>query len=90
MSDWNELDLPFREALIDAFDVDGLAQILRYSCEGRDLEQLTGKNQARRKIVDDMIAQAVRDGWLDELAEGALAANPHTAKNHRTSASERP
>ncbi len=75
MSDWNELDLLFRNALLHAFNVNRLERMLRIHCE-QELEHLTGRNQELLKIVDDVIAHAVRDGWLDKLAEGALAANP--------------
>ena len=75
MSNWNELKRPFRNALIDAFDVDGLEAMLQHHC-ARELENLSGRNQKRPKIVDDVIAHAVRNGWLEELAAGALAENP--------------
>ena len=72
---WNELER-FRAALIDAFNVDGLEQMLRYKCGGRQLENLSGRNLPRPKIVADIIDDARREGWLDQLAAGALAANP--------------
>ncbi len=78
MSNWKEVKRPFRDALIDAFDVDGLEAMLRYHCR-YELERLTGRLQSREKIVDDVIARAVRDGWLQELVTGAIAENPtHT------------
>ena len=62
MSNWNELKRPFRDALIGAFSVDELDEMLRYHCD-HELEQLAGRDQARKKIVDDVIAHAVRAGW---------------------------
>lgn len=72
---WNQLKRPFREALIDAFNSDSLEAMLRYPPCNRELEHLTGKNQALPKIVDDVMADAVRHGWLEELSAGALRAN---------------
>jgi len=79
VSDWNELKRPFRDALIDAFNVDELDAMLRYRCQ-RELERLTSRNQARTKIVDDVIGHAVRTGWLESLVEAARDERPaHTA-----------
>ncbi len=74
MTNWNELKRPFRDALIDAFNSDGLKAMLQYRCHRR-LETLTSKNKKLPEAVDDVIDDAVRHGWLKALAEGALAAN---------------
>ncbi len=74
MPNWNDLKRPFRDALINAFDNDGLEAILRYHCN-QELELLTAKNQSRKKIVDEILIHAERNGWLQKLAEGAKVEN---------------
>jgi hypothetical protein len=79
MSDWNEIKRPFREALIAAFNRDRLAIVLQYHCDRR-LDRITSKSEGFEKNVDDVIEDAVRNGWLEKLAQGALAENElHTA-----------
>ena len=74
MTPWNELKLPFRNALIDAFDESSLAAMLQYRCHRR-LDRLSGRSEPLDNHVDKVITNAVRLGWLDCLAAGALAEN---------------
>jgi formylglycine-generating enzyme required for sulfatase activity len=79
MSTWNDLHYPFRKALIDAFTLKSLETMLQHRCHRR-LETLTGREATLPTAVDDVINAAVRTGWLDLLAEGALADNPSHAQ----------
>lgn len=74
MSDWNEIERPFREALLNAFDRSGLALVLAYHCERR-LDRISSEKVDFETNVDDVISAAVRYGWLEKLAQGALAEN---------------
>lgn len=74
MSDWNEIKRPFREALIAAFNRERLAIVLQYHCDRR-LDRITSKSEGFEKNVDDVIEDAVRNGWLEKLAQGALTEN---------------
>ena len=74
MTPWNELKLPFRNALIDAFDESSLTAMLQYRCHRR-LDRLSGRSEPLDNHVDKVITNAVRLGWLDCLAAGALAEN---------------
>lgn len=75
MSDWNEIRRPFREALISGFNWNSLAVVLRYHGPRR-LDRITSENEGFDANVDDVIDDAVRNGWLEKLAEGALEENP--------------
>jgi hypothetical protein len=75
MSDWNEIKRPFREALIAAFNWDRLALVLIYHCDRR-LDHITAKTVGFERNVDDVIEDALRNGWLEDLAKGALEENP--------------
>jgi hypothetical protein len=78
MPDWNEIRRPFRNALIDAFDWSGLSAVLLYQ-DNRRLDRITAQSEGFDKNVDDVIADAVRNGWLEKLAGSALTENPtHT------------
>jgi hypothetical protein len=79
MSTWNDLHYPFRKALIDAFTLKSLETMLQHRCDRR-LETLTGREATLPTAVDDVINAAVRTGWLDLLAKGALADNPSHAQ----------
>jgi len=72
MTTWNQLKYPFRNALINAFDMASLQTVLQYHCHKR-LETITGRDATLTQAVDDVIACAVRQGWLEQLAAGALA-----------------
>lgn len=74
MSDWKEIKRPFREALIGAFNRDRLAIVLQYHCDRR-LDRITSKSASYDKNVDDVLADAERNGWLQKLAAGALTEN---------------
>ncbi len=75
MQHWQELHSPFRESLIDAFTIHSLDALLQHHCEGRRLEVVVGRDANLVQAVDDIIADARRQGWLEMLAAGALAAN---------------
>lgn len=75
MLKWNEVRRPFREALIDAFDWDSLKIVLLYHCDERRLDRITAGIEGFDTNVDEVIADAERNGWLDKLANGALAEN---------------
>ena len=82
MSDWNEIKRPFRDALIAAFDWQGLVNVLEYHCQPRKLRDITSRNVGFETNVDEVIADAVKKGWLEKLAQGALAENKtHTGLN---------
>ena len=74
MPDWNELKRPFRDALIAAFNWQRLSVVLNYHGDRR-LDLITSPNAGFEQNVDDVIADAERNGWLEELAKGALAEN---------------
>lgn len=74
MSTWNDIKRHFRDALINAFNRDSLAIVLRYHCNRR-LDRITSKSDGFDKNVDDVIAHAEQNSWLDKLAAGALAEN---------------
>ena len=63
------------------------AHVLRYHCYGRELENLTGRNQPRTKIVDDLIARHT-DGrtlaWGNDWQDGII--NSSEARINRTTA----
>ena len=74
MSDWNEIKQSLREALIAAFNWNSLSAVLQYRCDRRP-DLISSRYEPYDKNVDDVLANAVRYGWLEQLAEGALAAN---------------
>jgi hypothetical protein len=55
MSTWKELQLPFRNALKNAFNLDSLEAMLQHQCAGRRLEELTARNANLPKAVDDIL-----------------------------------
>lgn len=65
---------PFREALINAFDQAGLARVLTFHCD-RHLYRISSEKVGFEWNVDEVINDAVRNGWLEKLAQGALAEN---------------
>jgi hypothetical protein len=74
MSEWNEIRRTFREALISGFNWNSLSLVLRYHCDRR-LDRITSQNKGFDANVDDVIDDAVRNGWLEKLAQGALEEN---------------
>lgn len=74
MSEWKDIKRPFREALISGFDWNSLARVLQFHCDRR-LDRITSKSEGFDRIVDNVIADAVRNGWLEKLAQGALEEN---------------
>lgn len=74
MIDWKEIKRSFREALLTAFNQAGLALVLAYHCDRR-LDHISSEKVDFEKNVDDVISDAVRNGWLEALAQGALAEN---------------
>jgi hypothetical protein len=80
MATWDEIKRPFRDALIAAYNWDRLALVLAYLSPSRRLDRITSENEGFDKNVDDVIADAVQTGWLEDLARGALEENPeHSA-----------
>lgn len=80
MASWDEIKRPFRDALIAAYNWDRLALVLAYLSPSRRLDRITSENEGFDKNVDDVIADAVQTGWLEDLARGALEENPeHSA-----------
>lgn len=75
MVGWDEVRRPFREALIAAYDWNKLRVVLEHRCDRR-LDLITSANAGFEKVVDDVIVSAVRSGWLERLARGALDENP--------------
>ncbi|MFN2104292.1 MAG: effector-associated domain EAD1-containing protein [Candidatus Promineifilaceae bacterium] len=74
MSEWKEIRRPFREALISGFNWSSLSLVLRYHCERR-LDRITAQSAGFDTNVDEVIEDAVRNGWLEKLAQGALEEN---------------
>ena len=74
MFEWKDIRRPFREALIGGFNWDSLASMLQFHCDLR-LDLITSKSEGFERNVDDVIADAVCNGWLEKLAQGALAEN---------------
>jgi cellulose synthase operon protein C len=75
---WSELRRAFADALVNAFVWDNLAVVVRIYA-GFRLDDIASKNQPLKVVVDQVIENAVRRGWLQELAEGALAERPTNA-----------
>ena len=74
MSDWNEIKRAFRDALIAAFNWHRLGIVLIYHCDRR-IDRITSESEGFDQNVDDVIADAEQNGWLEMLAAGALAEN---------------
>ncbi|MFN2107591.1 MAG: effector-associated domain EAD1-containing protein [Candidatus Promineifilaceae bacterium] len=74
MTEWNEIRRPFREALISGFNWNSLSLVLRYHCDRR-LDRITAQSAGFDSNVDEVIEDAVRNGWLEKLAQGALDEN---------------
>jgi hypothetical protein len=83
MSDWNEIKLPFRRALINSFNRSSLERVLKFYCDKR-LDTISSISDNFEENVDDVIDDAVRNGWLEKLAAGALAQNPDNSNLRET------
>lgn len=68
----------FVEALLDAFDLASFDQMLLFQCE-RERQEITTAS-GLRNIVLEVVQAANREGWVEQLRQGALAANPTNVK----------
>ena len=60
--------------MIAAFNWQRLSVVLRFNGDHR-LDLITSPNAGFEQNIDEVIADAERNGWLEELAQGALAEN---------------
>ena len=63
------------EALLNAFDADSFERMLRFKL-GKNLDHFVSPNEGFRTVVFEIVKSANREGWLNDLIEGAAAANP--------------
>jgi hypothetical protein len=71
--------MSLQNALLDAFDVSSLEQLLVFRL-GKRLDSIVARNQPMREIMFSLIMVAQREGWLDQLIENAHNVNPGNGK----------
>lgn len=70
---WSELRRSLVEGLVDAYDISGLNQMLQVYCDTRlDKHKVIGYQDSMYSVVEAVVADAERNGWIDKLANGAL------------------
>ena len=63
------------QALLNAFNADSFERMLRFKL-GKNIDHFVSPNEGFRTIVFEIVKSANREGWLNDLIEGASAANP--------------
>lgn len=62
------------QVLLGAFDIDSFERMLRFKL-GKTLDHFVSPNEGFRTVVFEIVKSANREGWLNDLIEGAAAAN---------------
>ncbi|MGB1250113.1 MAG: effector-associated domain EAD1-containing protein [Candidatus Promineifilaceae bacterium] len=72
---WIGLRRELATAINNGFSQDDLARALRYELN-RDIEQLAPANSSRVKVVEAILNDAERKGWVEDLLAGLKSYNP--------------
>ena len=76
MPTWLELRRQLFLALLDGFSANDLKHMLRYECDNRRLETITSLQHNLGTIIVNVIDNAERRQWVEQLATGASRFNP--------------